>query len=65
MLKALGLLLLVVALFVFHNDVWNREPQLVPTAGWLPADMTYRLGWLVAASIVLGILLRVTWKQAR
>ncbi len=65
MFKASGLVFLILFAFALHNDWWNREPQLAPTAGWLPADITYRLWWLVGASFVLWLALRLTWRRAR
>ncbi len=58
-------LLAVLVLIVLHNDVWNREPQLEPVLGWMPADMVYRVVWVAVGAVVLWWVLRVAWRDAR
>lgn len=58
-------LVAVLALIVLHNDVWNREAQLEPVLGWMPADMVYRVVWVTVGAGVLWWVLRVTWRDAR
>ena len=63
----MGRLLAVIAVLVvvvLHNDDWNQEPQLEPVGGWIPADMAYHLLWLIAASVALVLVMRVTWRRS-
>jgi hypothetical protein len=55
-----GLLYLaLVALYLLHNDLWLwNDPSLVLG---LPAGLAYHVGFCVATSIVLALLVRYAW----
>jgi hypothetical protein len=55
----------VLVLLLLHNDVWNSAPRTWALLGWLPLDIAYHVGWLVAGTLVLLLVLRVTWPRTR
>ena len=55
----------VLAVMALHNDWWNRAPREAPVLGFVPADIAYHALWLAAASLVLWLVLRVTWPRER
>ena len=57
--------LAVTAIFLLHNDFWNREPRLEPWLGWLPADIGYHLVWIALAAGATWLVARAAWRRTR
>ena len=49
-----------VALFVLHNDWWNRSHGDV-VFGWIPFDLAYHVAWVGLGALVLSWILKATW----
>jgi hypothetical protein len=57
--KKLLLYLALVALYLLHNDLWLwNDPRLVLG---LPAGLAYHIGFCIAASIILALLVKYAW----
>ncbi len=58
-MKKLLLYLALVALYMLHNDLWLwHDPRLVLG---LPAGLAYHIGFCVATSVVLTLLVIHAW----
>jgi len=58
-MKRVGLVLLVLAVYVLHQDFWNwTNTNLV---GFLPAGLAYHAGYSVLCSIMMLILVKFAW----
>lgn len=60
-MKQLSLILMVVALYVLHQDFWfwNRANPLI--LGFIPIGLFYHACYSVAASLALWILVKYAW----
>jgi len=52
--------LLVVAVYVLHQDFWNWHDKTL-VFGFLPIGLAYHAVYCVAASITLAILVKFAW----
>jgi len=55
----------VAAILIAHNDFWNRDPELEPWLGWLPADVGYHVAWIVGAAFATWLVSRAAWRDDR
>jgi hypothetical protein len=58
--KAL-LILMVLAVYVLHQDFWNWRRIEPLVFGLLPAGLAYHIGYSILASIMMAILVRCAW----
>ena len=61
MFRRLSLSLLVLAVFLLHQDFWNwgkTEPLMF---GFLPVGLTYHAGYAVLAAIMMALLVKFAW----
>jgi hypothetical protein len=59
--KPLLLVLLVLAVYVLHQDFWNWKKVEPLVFGFLPVGLAYHAGFSVLASITMAILVRFAW----
>lgn len=53
---------IVLALLALHVDVWNHgRGGLV--LGWLPWDLAYHLGWMLAAAVAVVYMTVGPWRD--
>lgn len=60
-MKQAGLVTLVAAIYVLHQDVWYwraAEPRLL---GFLPPGLWYHGLYTLATAALMGLLVRVAW----
>jgi hypothetical protein len=60
-MKNASLLVLVLAVYALHQDIWfwrSAEPLLF---GVLPAGLWYHAGYTLAAALLMWLLSRVAW----
>jgi hypothetical protein len=60
-MKNASLLVLVLAVYALHQDIWfwrSAEPLLF---GVLPAGLWYHAGYTLAAALLMWLLSRVVW----
>ena len=61
--KTILLTLLVVGVYLLHQDFWNwkvAEPLLF---GFLPVGLAYHAGYSILASVMMGILVKFAWPK--
>jgi hypothetical protein len=56
------LVLLVVAVYVIHQDNWLWHDKTL-VLGFLPSGLAYHAGYCVLAAITMAILVRYAWPQ--
>jgi Protein of unknown function (DUF3311) len=61
--KALWLTVLVIAVYVLHQDFWNWKKVEPLVFGFLPIGLAYHAAYSVLASILLAILVRFAWPK--
>jgi hypothetical protein len=62
-MKKLLLFLLIVAVYVAHQDFWNwgkADPMLF---GFLPAGLAYHAAFSIACAAMMAILVKTAWPK--
>jgi hypothetical protein len=61
-LKTALLTLLVIAVYLLHQDVWNwKQAKLV--FGFLPIGLAYHAAYSILASITMAVLVKFAWPK--
>jgi len=61
-MKKLLLFLMVVLVYVLHQDYWNwKNAELI--FGFLPMGLAYHAGFSILASIMMAVLVAVAWPK--
>jgi hypothetical protein len=54
--------LLVLAVFLLHQDFWNwRKSDLV--LGFLPVGLAYHAGYAILAAVLMAVLVKFAWPR--
>lgn len=61
--KILFLTILIVAVYVLHQDFWNWKTAEPIVFGFLPIGLAYHAGYSVVAAILMAILMKVAWPK--
>ncbi len=61
--KVLSLTLLVVAVYVLHQDFWNWNRAEPLIFGFMPIGLAYHAAYSVLASIMMAILVKFAWPR--
>ena len=61
--KTLLITVLVLAIYVLHQDFWNWKKLEPLVFGFLPIGLAYHAAYSVLASILLAILVRFAWPK--
>ena len=61
--KILGLTLLILAVYVLHQDFWNWKQAEPLVFGFLPIGLAYHAGYSIAAAILMAILVKLAWPK--
>jgi hypothetical protein len=61
--KAVFLFLLLTGFYLLHQDSWNWKKHEPLLFGFLPPGLAYHVGYSIAASLVMAILVRVAWPR--
>src|SRR5216683_7088786 len=59
--RRLLLILLVVAVYVLHQDFWNWKKPEPLIFGFLPIGLAYHAGYSVLAAITMAVLVKFAW----
>jgi hypothetical protein len=62
-MKKLPLVIIIVAVYALHQDVWNwneAEPMLF---GFLPRGLAYHAAYSVLASALMAVLVAYAWPR--
>jgi hypothetical protein len=63
MMKKLLLLLLIVAVYVAHQDFWNwgkSEPMIF---GFLPPGLAYHAAYSIVCAALMAVLVKTAWPK--
>ena len=60
-LKAIGLVVVVVLLYVLHQDVWFWRTARPLVFGFLPIGLAYHGAYCLATTLLMWVLTRVAW----
>ena len=61
MFKKISLCLLVLAVFLLHQDCWNWEQTEPFVFGFLPVGLAYHAGYAILAMIMMALLVKFAW----
>jgi hypothetical protein len=62
-LRALLLTLLVIAVYVVHQDFWNWKKAEPLVFGFLPIGLAYHAGYSILAAITMALLVKFAWPK--
>jgi hypothetical protein len=62
-LKSLLLTLLVLAVYVLHQDFWNWKTAEPLVLGFLPIGLAYHAGYSILAAITMALLVKFAWPK--
>jgi len=62
-LKTLVITLLILALYILHQDFWNWKKADPLVFGFLPIGLAYHAGFSIACAILMGILVKLAWPK--
>jgi hypothetical protein len=63
MLKKLLLSLLVLTVFLLHQDVWNWTKIEPLVFGFLPIGLSYHAGYAILSAIMMAVLVKFAWPK--
>ena len=55
------LTLLVIAVYVLHQDFWNWKKAQPLVFGFLPPGLAYHAGYSILAAVTMAILVKFAW----
>jgi len=59
--RILLLTLLVIAVYLLHQDFWNWKKAEPLIFGFLPVGLAYHAGYSILASVLMAILVKFAW----
>ena len=62
-MKKLWLLLLVVAVYLLHQDFWNWRTIAPLVLGFLPIGLAYHVGYSLLAAGLMAVLVKFAWPK--
>jgi hypothetical protein len=63
MLKKLLLSLLILAVFLLHQDCWNWKKAGPFVFGFLPVGLAYHAGYAILAAVMMAVLVKFAWPK--
>ena len=63
MSRKLFLSLMVLAVFLLHQDCWNWKKAEPFVFGFLPVGLAYHAGYAVLAAIMMALLVKFAWSS--
>lgn len=61
--KTLLITVLVLAIYVLHQDFWNWKNAEPLVFGFLPIGLAYHAGYSIVCAVLMGILVRLAWPK--
>jgi hypothetical protein len=61
--KTLILTLLILAVYLLHQDSWNWKTAEPLVLGFLPIGLAYHAGYSILAAILMAILVKFAWPK--
>jgi hypothetical protein len=62
-LKATLLTLMVIAIYILHQDFWNWKKAEPLVFGFLPIGLAYQAGYSILAAAMMAVLIRTIWPK--
>lgn len=62
-MKKLLLTLMVVAVYVLHQDFWNWRAAEPLVFDFLPIGLAYHAGYSILAAVMMAILVKAAWPK--
>jgi hypothetical protein len=62
-LKTVLLTLMVVVVYVLHQDFWNWRTAQPLVFGFLPIGLAYQAGYSILAAVTMGLLVKFAWPK--
>ena len=59
--KILVLTILIVAVYLIHQDFWNWKKAEPLVFGFLPIGLAYHAGYSILASVLMAVLVKFAW----
>ena len=57
------LTLLIIAVYVLHQDFWNWKKAEPLLFGFLPIGLAYHAGYSILAAIMMAVLVKFAWPK--
>jgi hypothetical protein len=61
MMKRITLVIIVVALYILHQDFWNWRETTPIVFGFLPIGLFYHICYTIAVSFLMYLLVKFAW----
>jgi hypothetical protein len=61
LVRVVLLTLLVVAVYILHQDYWNWKKAEPLIFGFLPVGLAYHAGYSILAAVTMAILVKFAW----
>jgi len=61
--KTIVLTLLVIIVYLLHQDSWNWTKSQPLLFGFLPVGLAYHAGYSILASILMAVLVKFAWPR--
>jgi hypothetical protein len=61
--KAFLLTVLILAIYLLHQDFWNWKKTEPLVLGFLPIGLAYHAGYSILAAILMAVLVKVAWPK--
>ena len=61
--KVFLLSLLILAVYLLHQDFWNWKKTEPLVLGFLPIGLAYHAGYSVLAALLMAVLVKVAWPK--
>ena len=62
-LKTFVLTVLVLAVYVLHQDFWNWKKAEPLVFGFLPVGLAYQAGYSILAAVLMAVLVKFSWPK--
>ena len=59
--KTILLTILIVAVYLVHQDSWNWKKAEPLVFGFLPVGLAYQAGYSILASLLMAVLVKFAW----
>lgn len=61
--KALLVTVLVLLVYLLHQDFWNWKKAEPLVFGFLPIGLAYHAGYSILAAILMAVLVKIAWPK--
>lgn len=62
-MKKFALILMVVGMFLLHQDCWNWKRYEPLFFGFVPVGLAYHAAYSIAAAVMMAVLVKYAWPK--